>query len=63
MRVSMDFHSLNGNELDIEDQRRVGGDHATDCSRPVRVVGGACKVCTLANTELGDALVPSLDHL
>lgn len=48
-------------ELDLKDERRVGGNHAGDLLRAIGKVGRARHARLLSERELQDALVPALD--
>ena len=54
---------LHAEQLDVEDQRRVGGDDRRVASGAVRVVGRARQLGPLPDGHLHHALVPALDHL
>ena len=55
--------SLNVDQLNIEDQGRIGRDDAARPAVAVRVVGRAGQLGALALGQLGKALIPRLDDL
>ena len=55
--------SLEVHKLNVEHQCGIGRNHAWNTLRSISVVGGASEDSFLTLLELGDAFVPSLDHL
>ena len=57
------YHSLPGDELDVEDQGGIGRDHTWDAAGAIGVGGGASEGGLLSLGKLADALVPAADDL
>ena len=55
--------SVHLDELDVEDERRVGRDGAGDALCAVAHVGADGELGALTHGHLGEPLVPALDHL